>query len=108
MPGEPSSGEVDRRLHDVRADLKDDVQDLGRRIDKLVSQEAYDIRHTALVARVAKLEEAAEARERQAEVDRRAAEAQRRSDRRLIFSALIVPVLIVLLQAYVAARGAGS
>ena len=33
---------------------------------------------------------------------------ERRADKRLIFSALIVPVLIVLLQVYLSSRGAGS
>jgi len=97
MPGDPTAGEVNRRLDDVRQDLKDDVRDLSARLGEKVNQEGYDVRHTALVARVTALEV-----QRDKDAERVAAM------RRWLVGAVIVPVLIVLLQAYVNSQGAGG
>jgi len=102
MADEPTTGEVVRRLEDVRTDLKEDIHGIIALLDKKadaeimrLGQEAQDERHTGLVARVAKLEEQA------AEKDR-----QRQTDRRLIFFSLIVPVLLLAVQLYSANKGA--
>lgn len=104
MPDDPTLGEVMRRLEDVRQDLKEDFRELGTRLDSKVSMERYQLEQVArddalklLTERVRGMEDAAREKEK-----------QRSADRRLIFTALIVPVLIVLLQAYLAAKGAGS
>lgn len=104
MPDEPTLGEVMRRLEDVRLDLKEDFRELGVRLDTKVSLERYQLEqqardnaHTAITERVKALEEAAKEKER-----------QRQNDRRLIFSALIVPVLLVLLTVYLQTKGASS
>ncbi|MFF7881077.1 hypothetical protein ACH40F_07630 [Streptomyces sp. NPDC020794] len=104
MPDDPTLGEVMRRLEDVRQDLKEDFRELGTRLDSKVSMERYQLEQVArddalklLAERVRGMEDAAREKEK-----------QRAADRRLIFTALIVPVLIVLLQAYLAAKGAGS
>lgn len=104
MPNEPTLGEVVRRLEDIRSDLKEDIRELAGRLDGKVSQdvlrleqEAQDKAVLALTERVKGLEEAGRARE-----------TQRAADRRLILTGLIVPVLLVLVQAYLAAKGAGS
>jgi hypothetical protein len=104
VPDEPTLGEVMRRLEDVRLDLKEDFRELGVRLDSKVSLERYQLEQvardstvTALTERVKGLEEAAKEKEQ-----------QRAADRRLIFSALIVPVLIVLLQVYLSTRGASA
>lgn len=108
MPDEPSTGELARRLEDIRQDLKDDVRDLNGRLGEKVSQESYDLRHTALVTRVTALEEALREREKQRQADARERERQRQADRRLVLTGLVVPVLLVLLQVYLASRGASS
>jgi hypothetical protein len=61
-----------------------------------------------LAERVKALEEASTqaAKDKQREQDEKAT--QRASDRRLIFSALIVPVLLVFLQVHLSAREARS
>jgi hypothetical protein len=99
---DPTLGEVARRLEAVRLDLKDDVRELAARIDGRVSMERYqpdsaarDRELIALVERIKALEEAAREKEK-----------LHAMDRRLIFSALIVPVFMVLLQVYLATRGA--
>lgn len=104
MADEPTLGEVVRRLEAIHADLKEDLREYGARLDKKVSVERYDIErrgadevHRQVVERIAGIEQ-----------ERRKAEDQRRADRRLAFTALIAPVLILLLQAYLASRGAGA
>jgi hypothetical protein len=97
MPGEPTAGEVNRRLDDVRQDLKDDVRDLSARLGEKVNQEAYDARHTTLLARVSQLEAL---REKDAE--------KVAAMKRWWVATVVVPVAIILLQAYLSSKGAGS
>lgn len=104
MADEPTLGEVARRLEAIHADLKEDFRDLATRLDKKVSVERYEIErrtaddvHRQLIERIAAIEQ-----------DRRKAEDQRRADRRLVLTALVAPVLILVLQLYLTARGAGS
>ncbi|MFJ4637627.1 hypothetical protein ACIP69_18635 [Streptomyces hygroscopicus] len=115
MPDEPTLGEVVRRLEDVRQDLKEDFRELGNRLDSKVSMERYQLEQQArdeaqklLLERVKGIEEAreSEARIRREEAQRLAD--RRASDRRLIFTALIAPVLLLVLTVYLNARGAGT
>lgn len=112
---EPSNGELARRLEAIHADLKEDFRDLAKRLDAKVSLERYEIErrnrddvHVQMMERIAAIEEARTQEHRQADADRRAADERRRQDRRLVFTALIAPVLLLLLQAYLAAKGASS
>jgi CHASE3 domain sensor protein len=112
---DPSNGELARRLEAVHQDLKEDFRELAKRLDAKVSLERYELErrnrdevHVQMMERIAAIETARQKERQDADVVRQKAEDQRRADRRLIFSALIVPVLIVLLQAYLAARGAGT
>lgn len=100
MPEEPTLGEVVRRLEAVHADLKEDVREFGKRLDTKVSMERYTLEQQAdkeaqrlLGERLTAVEQARE---------------QEQRDRRLIFSALVAPILIVLFQAYMSAKGAGG
>lgn len=104
MADEPTTSELMRRLEDVRTDLKEDLQQLAARLDGKVSadmlalqQQAQDDRAAALATRIAAIEDG----------HRKAAE-QRASDRRLILTALVVPVLIALLTVWLQTKGAGS
>ena len=108
-------GEVARRLEAVHQSLKEDFRDVASRLDGKVSTDVYRLEQTAmeralvqLSERVAALEEARRKEAEQIEARHRAAEAQRASDRRLVFTALVAPVLLILLQVYLTARGAGS
>lgn len=115
MPNEPTLGEVMRRLEDVRTDLKDDLREMGTRLDSKVSLERYQLEQLAkdealrLVAeRVRGIEEAREQEaERRREDAQRAAD-RRATDRRLIFTALIAPVLLLILTVYINAQGAAA
>lgn len=104
MSGEPTLGEVCRRLENVRQDLKEDLRELGHRLDSKVSMERYQLeqqsRDEALKVMLERVKAIEEARGKE--------EQQRRADRRLIFAALIAPVLLVLLTVYLNSRGAGS
>lgn len=115
MPEEPTLGEVARRLEAVHQDLKEDLRDVAARLDGKVSMEVYRLEQRSqervnaqLAERIAALEEQRRQEAEQIEARHRATEAQRASDRRLVFTALVAPVLLILLQVYLTARGAGS
>lgn len=115
MADEPSNAELAHRIEAMRIDLKEDFRELVGLLEKKVSVERYEIErrnrddvHVQIIERIAAIEAAREKEKETARQARQKAEDQRRADRRLIFSALIVPVLIVLLQAYLASRGASA
>lgn len=112
---DPSNGELARRLEAVHQDLKEDFREIAKRLDAKVSLERYELErrnrdevHVQMMERIQAIETAREKERQDATLARQKLEDQRRADRRLIFSALIVPVLLLLLQAYLAAKGAGS
>ena len=115
MADEPTLGEVVRRLEAIHVDLKEDLREYGTRLDSKVSIERYELErraaddvHRQVIERVANIEAAREREKQDAEAVRRKQEDQRRADRRLVFSCLVAPIFLFLLQAYLAARGAGS
>ncbi|MWA08718.1 hypothetical protein [Streptomyces sp. BA2] len=115
MTDEPTLGEVARRLEAIHADLKEDLREHGARLDKKVSVERYELErrtadevHRQLIERMTAIEAERLQAIRDDELARRKVEDQRRADRRLILTGLIVPVLIVLLQVYLSTRGAGT
>ena len=115
MADEPTLGEVVRRLEAIHADLKEDLREYGARLEKKVSVERYDVErrtaddvHRQVIERVAAIEAERVQEKREAEAERRKREDERRADRRLVFSCLVAPVLLLILQAYLAARGAGA
>lgn len=115
MADDPSNAELAHRIEAMRIDLKEDFRELVGLLEKKVSVERYEIErrnrdevHVAMMERIQAIETARQKERQDADAARQKAVDERRADRRLIFSALIVPVLIVLLQAYLAAKGAGS
>lgn len=86
MADEPTLGEAVRRLEDRFTDLREDLQQFGRRLDEKVDQRIYDLRHDALTARVATLEAL---REKDAE--------RIVATRRWLVGAVVVPLIGVLL-----------
>ncbi|MFF2502207.1 hypothetical protein ACFVTY_02240 [Streptomyces sp. NPDC058067] len=115
MADDTTLGEVARRLEAIHVDLKEDLREYGARLDKKVSVERYELErrtaddvHRQLIDRIAVIEAARLQEKKDAEAEQRKRDDERRSDRRLVFSALVVPVLLLLLQAYLAARGAGA
>lgn len=98
MPDEPTLGEVVRRFDDRFADVREDIQQLGRRMDEKVDQRIYDLRHEALASRVSTLETL---REKDTE--------QIVATRRWLIGAVIVPLVGILLPVVILlTRGAGS
>ncbi|KRV48773.1 hypothetical protein AQ490_23160 [Wenjunlia vitaminophila] len=113
MADDPTPGEVTRRLEDVRVDLKEDVRDVHTRLDTKVSAERYQLEQQAALERERSLTERVKALEtaRQREVEERRQDEQRQAerravDRRLAFTALVAPVLILILNLYLNSRGA--
>ena len=97
MHDEPTLGEVVRRFEDRFVDLRDDIQQIGRRLDEKVDARIYDLRHEALSARVGTLETL---REKDAE--------RLVATRRWLIGAVIVPLIAVLMPVVILlVRGAG-
>ncbi|MFD7016149.1 hypothetical protein [Streptomyces sp. NPDC059928] len=98
MPDDPTLGELARRFEDRLADVREDIQQLGRRLDEKVDQRVYDLRHEALASRVTTLETL---REKDAE--------KLVATRRWLIGAVIVPLIGILLPVILLlTRGAGS
>lgn len=96
MSDEPTPGEMVRRLEDRLADAREDIQQLGRRMDEKVDQRIYDLRHEALTGRVSTLETL---REKDAE--------KLVATRRWLIGAVVVPLVGILLPVIILlARGA--
>lgn len=86
MADEPTLGEVQRRMEQGFIDLKDDMREIGVRLDSKVDQKVYDLRHEALASRVTTLETL---REKDAE--------KIVATRRWLVGAVIVPLIGILL-----------
>lgn len=104
MPDDPTLGEVIRTM-----------QALNNRLDRFSAPEVYAYQHEQLLTEIREIqaERAAEKqaqaeKERREEDAKRALETKRQQDRRLVFTALIAPVLLLFLQLNLTARGAGS
>lgn len=98
MSDEPTLGEVVRRFEDRFTDIRDDIQQLGRRMDDKVDQKLYDLRHEALAARVATLETL-----REKDTEKLVA------TRRWLIGAVIVPLIGILMPVIILlTRGAGT
>ncbi|MEU0671375.1 hypothetical protein ABZ330_00485 [Streptomyces sp. NPDC006172] len=98
MPDEPTLGEVVRRFDERFADVRDDIQQLGRRMDDKVDQKLYDLRHEALASRVSTLETL-----REKDTEKLVA------TRRWLIGAVIMPLVGILLPVIILlTRGGGS
>lgn len=86
MTDEPTLGEVVRRFEDRFTDIRDDIQQLGRRLDEKVDAKVYDLRHEALASRVTTLETI-----REKDADKIVA------TRRWLIGAVVIPLVAVLM-----------
>lgn len=100
---DPTAAEVNRRLDDKFGEVREDLANLGRRVDGKVSQDVYQLQHTSLLSQIAdlKAENAALRAERAQDAARVAA------TRRWLIGAVIVPIVAVLL-AYMLSRGGAA
>jgi hypothetical protein len=98
MPDEPTLGEVVRRFDDRFTDVRDDIAQIGRRLDEKVDQRIYDLRHEALASRVSQLETL-----REKDTEKLVA------TRRWLIASVIVPLIGILLPVILLlTQGAGS
>jgi hypothetical protein len=98
VPDEPTLGEVVRRFDERFADVREDIQQLGRRMDEKVDQRIYDLRHEALASRVSTLETL-----REKDTEKLVA------TRRWLIGAVIVPLVGILLPVIILlTQGSGS
>lgn len=112
MGDEPTNGELARRLDAGFDDLKEDMRTLAGRLDTkadtsllALQQQAQDDRHAAAVARIAAIEQAREREAQQKQTEQRELETRRAGDKRLMLTALVAPLLLLLLQVYLASKG---
>jgi len=96
VPDEPTLGELGRRLDDRIRDVRDDITQLGKRIDDKVDARIYQIQYDALAARLAALETL-----RTQDAARVAA------TRRWLIGAVIMPLAAVLLAFLLSKGGSG-
>lgn len=115
MPDEVTLGELIRRLDDVRLDCKEDTREVRLMLDAKVSMERYQIEQLAregamrqIADRVRAIEETRELEHQQRREDAQRLADRRAADRRLIFTAIVAPILMLFLQLYLSARGAGQ
>ena len=97
MPDEPTLGELQRRMEQQFAYLKEDIGDFSVRLDRKVDMEIYNLRQEALMARVTTLETL---REKDAE--------RIVATRRWLIGAVIVPLIGVLLPVVILLIQGGS
>ena len=98
MPDEPTLGEVVRRFEDRFTDVRDDIAQIGRRLDEKVDQRIYDLRHEALTQRVSTLETL-----REKDTEKLVA------TRRWLIGAVVVPLVGILLPVIILlTQGGGS
>lgn len=96
MGDEVSNAELDRRLASFQRDVRQDFAEIFRRMDTYVLREVYQAEKGRLEDRIAALE-------RQA----KEGEDTRRSDRKWLISAVLIPVAVVLVQIILALRVPG-
>lgn len=102
MADELTLGELARRFEDRLGDVREDIQQLGVRLDGRVSLERYQLEREARDKEIAGITE----RVKELEDTAKEKEKQRQNDRRLIFFSLVVPVLLLAIQLYNANKGA--
>lgn len=115
MADEPTLGEVVRRLEAIHGDLKEDFRELGSRLDSKVSMERYTIEQAArdeavarVLTQVTELAKEFDAFRDNLQREKDQLAEKRRQDKRWVIAAVLLPVALVFLQAYLAAKGAGA
>lgn len=97
MADEPTLGELQRRMEQRFADLKEDIGDFNAGLARKVDMEIYILRHENLMARVTTLET-----QREKDVEKLIA------TRRWLVGAVIVPLIGVLLPVIILLIQGGS
>ncbi|MCZ1001194.1 hypothetical protein O1M63_29075 [Streptomyces mirabilis] len=86
----------------LRDDLRADLAALAARLDQVVTEEVYRADQRTVLQRLETLERDLTAAQRQREDD----QAQQTTNRRLIISAFVAPLVVYALQLWQASRGA--
>lgn len=102
MPDDPVTiGELARRIEQGFADIKEDVHDIGRRLDGKVSADVYEVKHNGIVDRIAAIEQARKDEQK----DRAAEQKDRVIMRRWVIAAILIPVVTAGAQIVLAVTG---
>ncbi|MEU5434521.1 hypothetical protein AB0G73_14260 [Streptomyces sp. NPDC020719] len=112
-PGsEPTLWELHRAVSQLREDLRGDLAQLATRLDQVVTQDVYRADQRAIEQRITRVEaglvdlrgECEQVAER-GEQQRREDQAQVAATRRLVLSSFVAPVLVMVVQLWLASRG---
>lgn len=85
-----------QQIGHLRADMRDDLGEIKAQLGALLPREVYEVRHQQIRDRV-------DALEKQRDEDAR----QRRSDRRWVIGAVVVPAVVLIVQIVISLRGQG-
>lgn len=103
MPDEPTLGELGRRLDDRITDVRDDIAQLGRRVDSKVDAALYEVKHQAVLKEIADLKAALVRLQTQRDQDASRVAATRR----WLIGTVIVPIVGILLAYLLTIGGKG-
>lgn len=109
---EPTLWELHRAVSQLREDLRGDLAQLAARLDQVVTLDVYRADQRAVDQRISQIEsglsrlreEHDQAAER-AEQQRREDQTQTAATRRLVLSSFVSPLLLMVLQLWLASRG---
>ncbi len=112
-PGaEPTLWELHRAVSQLREDLRGDLAHLAARLDQVVTHDVYQADQRATLQRIDQLETSLTTLRTEHEQYTERVDRQRREDaahaaatRRLVISAFIAPLIMLLLQLWLASRG---
>ncbi len=96
-----TNAELASRLGDLRADLHDDLGEIKQQLARLVPREVYDAHRAAFEQRLSVLEQRQTAADKAADDH----EETHRTSNRYVISAIIVPVIAILVQLLLSAKG---
>ncbi|MEV4741561.1 hypothetical protein [Streptomyces sp. NPDC049555] len=115
-PGaEPTLWELHRAVSQLREDLRGDIAQLAARLDQVVTEDVYRADQRAVEQRISQVESGlAHLRgDHEQAVDRAAqqraeGQAQAAATRRLVLSSFVAPLLVMVVQLWLASKGTAS
>ncbi|MFG2143687.1 hypothetical protein ACGFRG_05740 [Streptomyces sp. NPDC048696] len=112
-PGsEPTLWELHRAVSQLREDLRGDLAQLAARLDQVVTQDVYRADQRTIEQRIGQVETGLVSLRGECEQITERVEQQRREDqaqvvatRRLVLSSFVAPLLVMVVQLWLASRG---
>lgn len=97
--------ETARAMEHLREDLRDDINGLRADLRALVPREVFDLHRDGVKADIAAVRAELEREKADRALKEKDAATQQRSDRRLLFTALVAPAILLIVSIYTKAKG---